>query len=313
MGKQSLLDSELGLSPLGLGTVEMGIPYGIGKPPPPPDEECISLLHHAVESGINYIDTASLYGRSEEIVGKAFAGIADPPMIATKVNLHPDNKPEAPRGAQLRTFVEESVQRSLKLLHTNTLDLLQLHNAIDEDLTPEFLEIMTDLRQRGWVKYLGATTYGEDAPGRILDLSDHFGILQVAYNVLDRRLEKRIFPRSKSLGVGLVVRSVFLQGALSDRAKELPAELTKLRHAVEKVADIAVGAGISVSELALRYVAYNPNTYITLFGTTCRDELHANIAAYEQGPLANDVLNALNAIDKLDDYYVDIGNWIHLI
>ncbi len=308
MELRQLGDTEIRLSPLGLGTVEIGMPYGIGKPAPPPDEECIALLHRAVERGINYIDTASVYGRSEEIVGKAFANFDDPPLIATKLTLRP-NQALPPTRDHLRTYVEESVQLSLEQLYAESLDFLQLHNALDEDLTPDFLEIMVDLQERGLVKYLGATTYGEDAPARVLELSDHFRILQIAYNVLDRRLEEQILPLATKAGVGLVVRSVFLQGALSDRATTLPDYVADLRNAVAQVREIASAAGISLTALALRYVAFNPDTYITLFGTTSFEELDANIAAYEQGPLPTDVLEALNSIGQLDEYYLNPGEW----
>ena len=308
MELRQLGDTEIRLSPLGLGTVEIGMPYGIGKPAPPPDEECIALLHRAVERGINYIDTASVYGRSEEIVGKAFANFDDPPLIATKLTLRPNQAPPPTRD-HLRTYVEESVQLSLEQLYTESLDVLQLHNALDEDLTPDFLEIMVDLQERGLVKYLGATTYGEEAPARVLELSDHFRILQIAYNVLDRRLEETIFSRAKKAGVGIVIRSVFLQGTLSDRATTLPDDVADLRNAVAQVREIAAAAGISLTALALRYVAFNPDTYITLFGTTSFDELDANITAYEQGPLPTDVLEALNSIGQLDEYYLNPGEW----
>ena len=308
MELRQLADTEIRLSPLGLGTVEIGIPYGIGKPAPPPDEECIALLRRAVERGINFIDTASTYGRSEEIVGKAFVDFDDPPLIATKITLRPDQKPP-PTSDYLRTYVEESVQLSLKRLFADSLDLLQLHNALVEDLTPDFLEIMVDLQDRGLVKHLGATTYGEEAPSRVLELSDHFCILQVAYNVLDRRLEDQIFPRAKQADVGLVVRSAFLQGALSERANTLPDDVADLRNAVARVRAIASEAGISLTALALRYVAFNPDTYITLFGTTSFAEIDANIAAFEQGPLPKDVLEALNSLGQLDEYYLNAGNW----
>ena len=304
---RQLASTDLYSSPLGLGTVELGMPYGIGKPEPPPDEECIALLHRAVDRGINFIDTALTYGRSEEIVGKAFADLDDPPLIATKVTLRPNNVPDAPRGDDLRTHIEESVQHSLKNLHTDALDVLQLHNALEDDLTPEFLEIMEGLRARGMVKHLGATTYGEEPPLRVLELSDHFCILQVAYNLLDRKLESRVFPPALVKGVGLVMRSIFLQGALSNR--KLPDEVAELRNTVAEVRQIADGAGISLEALALRYVAFNPHTYITLFGTTSPDELDANIDAFEQGPLPADLLEALHSIATLDEYYLNAGNW----
>ena len=105
--------TDLHVSPIGLGTVQIGMPYGIGKPAPPPDEKCISLLHRACEAGINYIDTAAGYGRSEELVGKAFARFTPKPVVATKVTLRKNQQdPENLRGAFLRKHIEESVLRS---------------------------------------------------------------------------------------------------------------------------------------------------------------------------------------------------------
>ena len=96
------------------------------KPAPPPDEECIALLHRAVERGINYIDTASVYGRSEEIVGKAFANFDDPPLSSLpRLTLErPIRVPTANGSIHLRTYVEESVQLSLEeALCTESLDV----------------------------------------------------------------------------------------------------------------------------------------------------------------------------------------------
>jgi aryl-alcohol dehydrogenase-like predicted oxidoreductase len=103
------------------------------------------------------------------------------------------------------------------------------------------------------------------------------------------------------------MRSIFLQGALSNR--KLPDEVAELRNTVAEVRQIADGAGISLEALALRYVAFNPHTYITLFGTTSPDELDANIDAFEQGPLPADLLEALHSIATLDEYYLNAGNW----
>ena len=85
--------TDLQVPRIGLGTVEIGLPYGVGLPNPPPDNECIELLRFALDQGITYFDTAAGYGRSEELLGKAFGKMgAARPIIATKVSMKPSRK-----------------------------------------------------------------------------------------------------------------------------------------------------------------------------------------------------------------------------
>ena len=298
------------VSPIGLGTVQLGMPYGIGKPVPPPDEECISLLHRACEAGINYIDTAAGYGRSEELVGKAFAQFTPKPVIATKVALRKNQQdPENLRGAFLREHIEGSVLGSLKNLGCETLDLLQLHIASDSFIVPELLESMDDLSSRGLVRYWGASTYGLEAPMEALADPNRFYTLQVAYNILDRRQEDMVIPRCKEQGVGLVLRSVFFYGALSDRAYTLPDSLSGVRTPALRAAEVADSAGISLPAMALRYAAFLPKPCITLCGTTSIEEIEANIAAFEAGPLPREVREDLDDLKIDDDFLLNPGNW----
>ena len=298
------------VSPIGLGTVQLGMSYGIGKPSPPADDECVKLLHRACEAGINYIDTAAGYGRSEELVGKAFAEFTPQPIIATKVALRKNQQdPENLQGALLRQHIEESVLQSLKRLGSETLDLLQLHIASDRFIVPELLESMDNLSSRGLVRYWGASTYGQIAPMEVLASPERFYTLQVAYSILDRRQEDQVIPHCKEQGVGLVLRSVFLQGALSDRAYRLPDSLSGVRIPALKAAGIASSAGISLPALALRYAAFCPHPCITLCGTSSIEEIEANIAAFEAGPLPPEVREELDALKINDDFLLNPGNW----
>ena len=302
--------TDLHVSPIGLGTVQIGMPYGIGKPVPPADEECIGLLHRACEAGINYIDTAAGYGRSEELVGKAFARFIPRPVIATKVTLRRNQQdPENLRGAILTKHIEESVLRSLKNLGCETLDLLQLHVASDSFIVSELLESMDDLSSRGLVRYWGASTYGLEAPMEALADPDRFYTLQVAYNILDRRQEDMVIPRCKEQGVGLVLRSVFFYGALSDRAYTLPDSLSGVRTPALRAAQVAASAGISLPALALRYAAFFPQPCIALCGTTSIEEIEGNIAAFEAGPLPGEIREDLDDLKLDDDFLLNPGNW----
>ena len=244
--------TNLQVCPLGLGTVQMGLPYGIGLTNPPSDQECIRVLRHAMDAGINYIDTAPVYGRSEEIIGKAFSETPNPrPIIATKFTFdqHADSPPL--RGKALHQYIEKSLTHSLKRLHLETLELVQFHNAKGNLIGPDFLETMEDLCRRGLVKNWGATTYGEADSMDILASEGDFRTLQTTYSLLDQRLEKRLFPECKKKNTALILRSVFLKGILSNQADALPVELADLKSETRKAAQIAATAGLTLPQMGV--------------------------------------------------------------
>jgi aryl-alcohol dehydrogenase-like predicted oxidoreductase len=120
--------TELKVSVLGLGTVELGMPYGLGRVAPPDDKDCIRLLQRAVDHGVSYIDTAAAYGRSEELIGRAFVSSRPRPVIATKVTLRDaDGTPWM--GRRIGEEIRASIDRSRRLLGVDRLDLVQIHNA----------------------------------------------------------------------------------------------------------------------------------------------------------------------------------------
>ena len=259
------------------------------------------MLRHAMDAGINYLDTAPVYGRSEEIVGKAFAGTPNSrPIIATKFTI--DQQADVPplQGKALRQFIEKSLTHSLKRLHLDTLDLVQFHNARADLVGPDLVEIMDDSCRRGLVKNWGATTYGEANAMDILSSGGNFRTLQTTYSLLDQRLEKRLFPECEKRDTALILRSVFLKGILSDQADALPVELADLKSEARKAAQIAAKAGLTLPQLALRFAAFCPYATVTLFGTTSIAETNANLAALEDGPLSQEVLEQLNKL-RIDD------------
>ena len=292
---------------LGLGTVELGLPYGLSKEPPPADNVCIELLHEAVAGGISYIDTAAAYGRSEELVGYAFGGRADRPTIATKVALR-DKQGHPLAAADQRQHIEASVQRSLRLLQTDRLDVLKIHSAADSFLHDELVSAMQDMVDRGMVGAWGASTYGMTAPADAL-AEAKVRVLQVAYSILDRRLCSQILPLAREQGVGIVLRSVFLQGVLSDRRRHLPDSMAALARAAESAAQLAADSGLNLSDMSLRFVLYGGAGDVTIVGTAHSAELRQNLIACEAGPLSPDLVAALETIDIDDPELLNPGAW----
>ena len=309
MKRQLLGTTDLAVSPLGLGTVQLGMPYGYDNAPPPSDSDVVRLIHHALASGINYIDTAAAYGRSEELVGKACAGRSNRPIIATKLSIaNPDTQTQL-RGSALRGAIEASLHRSLQRLSATAIDLLQIHSLATAFATPELLSLLEEFRASGLVRYWGVTTYGETAPLDALKHPQLFSTLQVPYSALDRRMEKKVFPQALATGSGIVLRSVFLQGILSDRLAALPPHMTALREMAAPMAQVASEASLGLGELSLRFAAFSPSAHSTIFGTSNPVELEANIAAVNAGPLPADIITAVRSIEISDPTLLDPSNW----
>ncbi|MEW6754092.1 MAG: aldo/keto reductase [Candidatus Latescibacterota bacterium] len=304
----ALGNTHLRVSRLGLGTVELGMPYGVGLPDPPPDSQCYRLLEAACHAGITFFDTAAAYGRSEEIVGRALGGRPEV-VVATKVGIGRPDGPGPLQGAALRRQLDESVGRSLRLLRADSLSLVQLHSLDPAWLTGDLLEAMADLSRRGWVRHWGASTYGEEAAAAVMALGEPFRALQVAYNALDRRLGRSALPAARRAGLGIILRSAFLKGVLSERLHRLPASLAPLQRAALRVEAVGQQAGIPLPDLALRFAAHSPLADVALFGTASLAEMERNLAAWAAGPLPGDVLEALQAIEVVPADLLNPSTW----
>ncbi len=307
MSRVDLGTTGIRASQLGLGTVELGLPYGLSKDPPPSDERCLDLLREAVDEGISYIDTAAAYGRSEELVGRAFADHPQRPVVATKVALRDVHGNPIPARNQ-RLHVEESVRRSLLLLQTDRLDLLKIHSAADTFLHDELVDVMQGLVDRGDVGAWGASTYGTAALTDALS-EPKVRVIQVAYSILDRRLKQELLPRARAQGVGIVLRSVFLQGVLSDRRRNLQPSMAALTRAADEAAQIAEDAGLSLSQVALRFALSENVGDIVIVGTARDKELRDNLKAFRDGPLPKDMIVALNSIHVDDPNLLNPSAW----
>ncbi|MEE2658060.1 MAG: aldo/keto reductase [Candidatus Latescibacterota bacterium] len=299
--------TNLQVSALGLGTVELGLPYGVDNAPPPSPTEATALIHRALEGGIRYFDTAAAYGSSEELLGAALVGRREEVVVCTKVTL-----PRTQEGKlcpdRLTEQIDISLAESRNKLRREQLELVLLHNAEAMDFTEELLTILESHCKSGVVCYWGASTYGREAPFAAIDHAD-IRCLQVAYNALDRALETDLFPLCRRREVALVLRSVFLQGVLSHRRNVLNGRFTSLRRAAQAAADIADEMGVDLPELALRFALFEAGAPITLVGTSSVFELAANVDAWHRGPLPADVVCRLREIEVDDPHLLNPANW----
>lgn len=280
------------VSEISLGTVELGLAYGFASAKP--DEAVAAkVLHHALDRGIDFIDTARAYGDSEAIIGRALKERRKEFFLATK--------------ALLTGGVEASVDESLRCLQTDCVDLLMVHSAPGDTIDgAPFLEALACVKRSGKTRFLGASVYGEESALAAIACGK-YDVLQIAYSALDRRPETRVLPAAAAADVGIVVRSVLLRGALTPRYKSLPDTLAPIRFAVEEMQGVDSEEGLP--ELSYRYVLGHLQVHTALVGTADPVEVDAAARYASRGPLSPGIRARLQEVAISDEQLLNPGSW----
>lgn len=306
--KKVLGETGLEVSAIGLGTVEIGLAYGIGAKEIPSEQEAETILKSAVEMGVTYVDTARGYGLAEERIGKS--GIGENPgiVIGTKCGQFLKNEPDL-HGAELAKRIREDIETSRQMLQRDVLQLVQFHNELP-DYTDfrEIIDILQKLKDEGKIEHVGMATRGEEVPLAAIQ-SGFFETLQIAYSILDQRMAPRVLSAAQENTVGIINRSVLLQGVLSPAMNKLPLALASLKAQAAKADAIAQEAGIDLPTLAFRFVLSNPAVSTALLGTTKPHRLKAALDAANAGPLPPDIVDELKKLAIDDPNLVDPGKW----
>ncbi len=257
----------LPLSPFGLGTAALVLPYGApdAEREPPARAAAARVIEAALDAGVALIDTAPAYDGAEALVGEVAAGA--PCVIATK--LGPGE-------------VRASVEASLSALRRDRIDLLQIHNATPARLASGALvDAMEELRAEGLVHALGATVYGEEAALAVI-AEPRLDAVQIAYSALDRRAERVVLSAAAAAGTAVIGRSALLRGVLSAAGELLHGDFAPLAVAAD---DLRRAAGVGWAELAgvaVAFAAAQPGIASVLLGPRDAAELEQLLAG---GPL----------------------------
>lgn len=289
---------------LGFGTVALGLAYGVGPEAVLPSEaDAIATLHAARMGGVDFFDTAPAYGLAEQRTGLALGKDAKA-VIATKVFL-----PKELSDAELPAFIRASIATSLECLQRHRLDLLKIHNATAADMARRpLIETLHAEVEAGRVAALGASVYGPDDAAAVI-ATPGFKSVQIAFSILDQRC-RSIFAQAEAAGVGLVVRSALLKGALTARARHLPPALAPLADAAEHVRTLARIGWEDLPTLAMRYVlSIGAPVSIVLAGAQSQAELKDALRALAEGPLAPDLMGKLDGCGLSDDALLNPARW----
>ncbi len=309
----------LSVSPISLGTVELGMDYGIPVPGhygQPSKSAAERLVGAALDAGINFIDTAQAYGNSEAILGRALRGRRTRVVIATKATVQADGK--TLRGEALRRAMLAGLENSLRSLQTDYVDIWQIHN-VDGDLLDQadlVAEVFSQARASGMMLWRGGSFYGPDLPLAALEL-ELFDTVQVTYSLFDQRLADRLFPAAARRRVGVMVRSVLLQGVLTERADYLPGRLEPLKARSRRFRQLVAEAarsprqttsGLTPAQAAIAFALAEPRIGSVLVGMRTQTELEENLAA-ATATLSPDLIHELRQLRIDDPALLNPSNW----
>ena len=292
---------------MGMSGFTGGNIYGVAD-----DDESIATIHRALDLGITMLDTADVYGPShnEQLVGKAIAGKRDQVTLATKFGFEIDDSGTMTGALNGRPdYVRKSVERSLKNLGTDYIDLYYLHRVDPNTPVEETVGAMADLVAEGKVRYLGLS----EAPSDILRRAyavHPISALETEYSLFDRGVEEGdVLQTARELGIGFVAYSPLGRGFLSGEIKSPddfdPGDFRRFwpRYQgenfyknlalVEKLTSLAAEKGVTPSQLALAWVL--AQDVVCIPGTKRRKYVEQNVAAADIS-LSQNELAALDAI-----------------
>ena len=291
MQTRKLGKSGLEVSAIGLGCMGMSFSYA----PFPPKEDSINLIRKAVEMGVNFFDTAEVYGpySNEEIVGEALAPLRDQVVIATKFGFNiVDGKSTGVNSSPEQ--IRKAVEGSLKRLQTDVINLLYQHRVDPNVPIEDVAGTVKDLIAEGKVKYFGLSEAGAQTIRRAHAVQP-VSALQSEYSLWTRQHEKEIIPTIEELGIGLVAFSPlgkgFLTGKIDENTKFAQSDIRNIiprfteeaRVANQALLDLlnqfAQRKNATTAQIALAWVLAQKPWIIPIPGTTKLHRLEENIGA----------------------------------
>ena len=276
-------------------------------------DDCIRIIHKALDSGINFIDTADRYsrGESEEIVGKALKGRRDNIVLATKVHGPMGEDPN--QQGNSRRWIMRAVEASLRRLQTDHIDLYQIHRPSPDTDIEETLSALTDLMRAGKVRAIGSSTFPASEIVEAQWVAERRGLArfrteQPPYSILGRGIEREVLPACQKYGMGALVWSPLAKGMLTGRyrkgqplpdslrAKTFPQQMTDERNldAVEWLIPIAQAAGLSLTHMAMAFVMAHPGVTSAILGPRTMPQLDDLLAG--AGVVLSDEI-----LDRIDE------------
>lgn len=281
---RKLGNSDLQLTPIGFGAWAIGggnWEFGWG---PQEDNESIAAIHCALDLGVNWIDTAAVYGlgHSEEVVGRALKATSHKPLVFTKCSMRWGSDRKIYRSLKADSLAEE-LEGSLRRLDVERIDLYQIHWPNPETEIEEGWEALEKLRQQGKIRWIGVSNFSVEQMKRAQKIAP-IASLQPPYSMLRRAIEEEILPFTQANGIGVINYSPMVSGLLTgkmtaERVAAFPADdwrrravefneprLSRNLKLVELLREIGAAHGVEPGVVAVAWTLHNPAITAAIVG-----------------------------------------------
>ncbi|BBL79478.1 aldo/keto reductase [Rubrobacter xylanophilus] len=301
MEKRTFGRTGMEITPVGFGSWAIGGSGWAAAWGPQDDEEAIGAIRRALELGMNWIDTAAVYGlgHSEELVARALKGVpeAERPYVFTKCSLVWDENGQV-HNVLKKDSVKRECEDSLRRLQVDVIDLYQIHWPIPDEDIEEGWEALAELKEEGKVRHIGVSNFdvGQmERAGKIAPVET----LQPPYNLIDRGVEEEILPYCRQNDIGVIVYSPMKSGLLTgkmtpERVRSLPSDDWRRNHPefnepklsqnlklVEKLREIGERHGRSPGEVAIAWTLRHPAVTAAIVGGRRPEQVDGIIGAAE--------------------------------
>ncbi len=291
--------TELEITPVGFGAWAIGGTGWRGAWGHQDDDEAVGAIRRAVELGINWVDTAAVYGlgHSEELVARALKDVPDAerPYVFTKCSLVWDENGEVHNVLE-KNSIKRECEESLRRLQTEVIDLYQIHWPIPNEEIEEGWSALAELKEEGKVRHIGVSNFDVSQMERANEIAP-VETLQPPYNMLGRGVEEEILPYCGENDIGVIVYSPMRSGLLTgkmtpERVQNMPSDdwrrdtddfqepkLSRNLELVERLAEIGRRHGKSPAEVAIAWTLRHPAVTAAIVGGRRSDQVDGTIGA----------------------------------
>ena len=308
LAKRTLGKTGIEVTEVGLGLWAAGGHWG-----PTDDEASMSGIDAALDAGVNFFDTADVYGdgHSEELLGRAMKGRRDKFVVATKLGwMNYDGENDCSAYTTVEKLIE-GVESNLRRLNTDYVDVIQNHVFYQEPNTGIFIEGFLKLQEQGKVRAWGASTSDFDFL-REFNANGECATLQIDYSILNRTAEKEIFPYCQDYNIGVIVRGGLAMGILTgkfnadstfpegDFRRDWQKNPGQRKQFIEDLSQAdqlgEVAKNRTQAQTALGFILSNPAVGVVIPGGRSAHQVNENVKAGQLGKLSGDELAAIDAI-----------------